>query len=73
MGKNDEHLIGKSKLMIVNEIGQEFNYFPDSIWTYHLKDYWWGQKKMMILYFEDDVVKKVKIKRIYGKVKNSKL
>mgnify|MGYP000849556987 CR=1 FL=1 len=71
--KPTDRLFGKSKKEIVEEMGQEFNYYPERIWTFQMKKYWWGQKKFLILYFEEEIVVKMKMKIIYGKINTSKL
>lgn len=71
--KTTDPLFGKSKKEIVEELGQEFNYYPERIWTFQIKKYWWGQKRFLILYFEEEKVVKVKMKRVYGKINTGKL
>ncbi len=71
--KTTNRFLGKSKKEIVEEYGQEFNYYPEKIWTFQLKKYWWGQRKFLILYFEQDKVVKLKTKKVYGKINTSKL
>ena len=65
--------IGKTKDEIKKELGHECNYFPSDVWTYCLKEYGWGIRKILILYFQNDKVIKVKTKKIYGKIKTRKL
>ncbi|SIS85092.1 hypothetical protein SAMN05421785_103199 [Chryseobacterium gambrini] len=64
-----QHLLGKNKIQLINDFGQEFNYYPDNIWTYIIKTGWMGSKSVLILFFKDDVVSTIKIKTFYGKIK----
>ena len=69
---NSNHL-GKTKNEIVLELGQEFNYYPSSIWSYFIKTNWLGQNKFLVLYFENEKVIKVEIKSNYGKFKSNQI
>jgi hypothetical protein len=67
---NYQYLIGKSKDQIVKEMEEEFNFYPSDIWTYILATTWFGRKKVLIIFFNDeDIVIKVFIKNVYGKIK----
>lgn len=59
--KKYHHLIGKSKKLITEELGQEFNYYPSNVWSYLLKKSWWGNKTYLIVYFKNDEVDRVRI------------
>ena len=68
MIKNDfQHLLGKSKAELLEELGQDFNYYPSEIWTYTLHTNFFGRKILLLLFFENDVVKIIKSKNIMVK------
>ncbi|WP_292009816.1 hypothetical protein [Chryseobacterium sp.] len=62
MTKNYEYLIGKSKNEVLKELGDEFNFFPDEIWTYRLKTRWWKKDRTLFLFFQRNTVNKIEIK-----------
>lgn len=62
------YLIGKDKSQVKHELGQEFNYFPSDVWTYHLKTNWLGKKTYLILYFKEEIIMMIKIISSYGKI-----
>jgi hypothetical protein len=64
-----QHLLGKSKNQIKKEMEEEFNFFPSDVWTYILDTSWFGRKRVLVILFSNDAVKKVFIKKIYGKIK----
>lgn len=63
-----QHLIGKSKIDILNELGDECNFYQSSIWTYIIKKEWFGRKKVLVISFDENTVSHVKIVTTYGKV-----
>ena len=69
MKNNRQNLLGKDKKEILSELGQEFNFYPSEVWTYVLHTNWFGRKTALLLFFEDEVVKGIKIKKYYGKIK----
>ena len=56
-----QSLVGKSKKDVIEELGDEFNYFPASVWTYKLKSGIFFKRKLYV-YFQQNEVKKVRIK-----------
>lgn len=58
-----DDFIGKNKKEIIEKIGQQFNYYHAKHWTYTLGNDLLRRKKILFLYFEDDVVTKVEVKR----------
>lgn len=71
MTKNKlQYLKGKSKQEILAEMGQDFNYYPAMVWTYTLHVSWLGRKTVLYLFFEDNAVKDIVIRKYYGKVRN---
>ena len=67
------YLTGKSKKQILDEFGHEFNYYPSNIWTYEIGSSWLGRRKFLIIEFEKDIAKTIKIKTCYGKFNFNKL
>ncbi|WP_053073309.1 hypothetical protein [Chryseobacterium sp. FH2] len=57
--ENFNHLIGKTRREIKNELGDEFNYFKNPIWTYELGRTWLGKKIILSLTFKDGKVNEV--------------
>ncbi len=69
-----QHLLGKTKGQIMEEMEQEFNFYPSDIWTYIIATNWFGRKKILIIFFNDeDLVVNVFIKNMYGKVNIDKI
>ncbi|MCF2218779.1 hypothetical protein H9Q08_05635 [Chryseobacterium sp. PS-8] len=62
MEKDYQNLIGKSKKEILAELGDEFNFYPSTIWSYHLRKKWYFRKNILFLFFEDNILVKVLIK-----------
>ncbi|WP_434981176.1 hypothetical protein [Daejeonia sp. YH14] len=73
MKNHHHHLIGKSKKDIIDSYGHEFNYYPASIWTYEIGRNWMGKRKILIIVFENEIVKTIRIKYCYGKLNSNKL
>ncbi|MEN5133240.1 hypothetical protein [Elizabethkingia anophelis] len=65
---NYDHLLGKKKDEVLKELGEEFNYYPDDVWTYILKKNWWGKKTALLLKFDGDEVIQTKISTYFLKV-----
>lgn len=61
------NLLNKSKNEIIEEMGQEFNFYHQNVWIYILKISWFGRKKIMLLFFKEKKVSEIKIKYIYEK------
>lgn len=68
IGNDFKHLLGKSKTEVLEQFGQEFNYYPSEIWTYILQTNFWGRKTVLIVFFENEIVKRILIKKCYGKI-----
>jgi len=60
--------IGMTKKEILDILGEEFNFYPDKVWSYVLKKSWWGRKRILIIEFDDDdkVISRYIVNR-YGK------
>ena len=63
------HLIGKTKKEVLEELGYEFNFYPSEVWSYILHTSWYGRKTVLLLFFDNENVKKIDIKKQYGKIK----
>ncbi|QQV02253.1 MULTISPECIES: hypothetical protein [Chryseobacterium] len=57
-----EYLLGKSKPEIISILGEEFNFYPASQWTYVINRSWWGKKTVLYLVFYNDLVVDLKIR-----------
>ena len=67
--KNDfQHLLDKNKAEVLAELGQEFNFFPSYKWTYILNTNYFGRKTVLLIFFENEIVKSFKIKKYFGKI-----
>jgi len=62
-----QHLIGKTKNNVLNELGDECNFYQSSVWTYILKKEWFGRKKVLIINFDDNKVSHIKTVTTYTK------
>lgn len=69
MNNDFQHLIDKDKAHVLAELGQEFNFYPSELWTYILHTNYFGRKTVLLLYFEYEIVERIKIKKYYGKIK----
>lgn len=65
--KDNADLIGLSKEAMIKELGDDFNFFPNNRWTYFLKRNFWRQNVFLILFFENNVVVKIKYLQTYKK------
>lgn len=61
-----QYLIGLSKKQIIIEMGDEFNFYPSQVWFYKIKRDWIGRNWTLLLYFENDNVINIKIKKQYS-------
>lgn len=59
--KNYDHLLGKTKAIILQEMGNQYNHYPMDTWTYRIKTNWIGRKKILMLYFENNIVVRTSI------------
>ncbi|MBB6371695.1 hypothetical protein [Chryseobacterium shigense] len=62
------YLLYQNKEEIMKLLGQEFNFYPSDNWTYTLETGTFGKKTILFLFFENDKVSKIEIKKIYGKI-----
>lgn len=67
LNEHYQYLIGKDKKEVKRELGQEYNFYPSIIWTYQIKTNWLGIKTFLVVYFQENNVKKILIKKCYGK------
>lgn len=72
--ENFRHLIGKAKNDIQTEFGQDFNYYPSDRWAYEIgKKNWLGKRKVLVILFDENIVKSIHIKSCYGNFSFGKL
>ena len=64
---NHQHLLGKTKQEVIENLGSNFNYYHSDVWSYHLKTNWLGKKQYLLIHFKNEVVYKIKIKKSYAK------
>lgn len=66
---NGTELMGVSKKEIVTRLGNGFNFYPDNQWSYILKKYGYGRKKILYIGFngEGTVIHQY-IESKYGKI-----
>lgn len=62
------YLLTKTKQQIIAGMGNEFDYHSTDIWIYLLKTNWWGKKTYILIYFDDNKVKNIKIKKTFKKL-----
>lgn len=61
------HLVGKTKKEVLEELGYEFNFYPSEVWSYILHTSWYGRKTVLLLFFDNENVKKIDIKKTIWK------
>lgn len=66
-----DDLLGITKQDLIVKIGDEFNFYPDNIWIYLLHKNFFGRKTFLVIYFENNVIIKFKIKKTYGNIKKT--
>lgn len=65
--RNYKELIGMTKNEVLFELGDQFNFFQSDVWTYEIeRRNWWGVKVILFVFFEDEKVSYVKIKRTFN-------
>jgi len=62
------YLLDLSKKRVIELLGQEFNFYPADTWTYVLEIKRFYRKTVMIIFFENEKVSTIKIKKMYGKI-----
>ncbi|AZA54681.1 hypothetical protein [Chryseobacterium sp. G0201] len=65
--ENFNHLLGKSRHEIMQELGDGFNYFNSEIWTYEVGKTWFGQKIILSLIFKDEKVSELNLTKRFGR------
>lgn len=65
--RNYKELIGMTKNEVLFELGDQLNFFQSDVWTYEIEGRnWWGMKVILFIFFEDEIVSYVKIKRTFN-------
>lgn len=62
---NYKHLLGKIKKEILEELGDELNYYSSDTWYYILKTSFFGKKTILRVYFANDRVVNWDIEKRY--------
>lgn len=65
--ENFNHLLGKSRNEIKQELGDGFNYFNNEVWTYEVGKTWFFRKIILSLIFKDEKVSEIKLTKVFGK------
>ena len=68
MTKKFTHLIGKTQLQVIELLGNSSYRINSDVWTYVIKQTWFGQKTVIILVFENQLCDMVLVKQMYGKI-----
>ena len=64
-----EDLLTKTKKEVIQQLGQQFNYYPSSTWFYVIWSFcWWRHKVLYITYDQCEKVIAVKIVTKYGEI-----
>ena len=63
-----EEFIEEKKSKIAEIMGHGFNYFPNNIWTYCLDKNWYGRKTYLTIYFNNEIVEKIRIVKSFKKI-----
>lgn len=61
-----------TKVEVLKELGDSFNFCPNNIWYYELNKTWWGLKTIMFLEFENNIVSSKYIKTVFGNINMDK-
>ncbi|MFP3590509.1 hypothetical protein [Chryseobacterium sp. SIMBA_038] len=65
--ENFNHLLGKSRNEIIQELGHGFNYFNNEIWTYEVGKALFFRKIILSLTFKNENVSEIKLSKVFGK------
>lgn len=69
MKKNQYNsFIGKYKDQIIEEFGQDFNFYSSDVWFYEIEKNWLGRKTYLLILFKNQTVNEIKIKKSWGKL-----
>lgn len=60
---NPKDYLDKTRSQMMAEIGNQSNTYLSDIWYCHVKTSWLGRKTEWIIYFENDNVHKIQIKK----------
>jgi hypothetical protein len=55
------HLLGKSRCEVIKEIGDGFNYFTNTVWTYEVGKTWIGKRIILSIKFKDEKASEVSL------------
>ncbi|ASW76390.1 hypothetical protein IQ37_17875 [Chryseobacterium piperi] len=67
MKEKFNHLLGKTRHEITQEIGDGFNYFKSDIWTYELGRTWIGKRIILSIKFKDKKASEISISKSFRK------
>lgn len=66
--ENFNHLLGKSRNEIKQELGDGFNYFNNEIWTYEVGKTWFGQKIILSITFKNEKASDLNLTKRFGRI-----
>jgi len=69
---HNQSFLGMTKVEVLKELGDGFNFYPDNIWYYELNKTWWGLKTIMFFEFENNIVSSKYIKTVFGNINMDK-
>nr|WP_315027694.1 hypothetical protein [uncultured Chryseobacterium sp.] len=68
MKKEDfNHLIGKTRHEVKQELGDGFNFFTDDTWTYPIGRTWIGKKIILSIGFKDGKVNTIDLYKTFSR------
>ncbi|MFP3596010.1 hypothetical protein [Chryseobacterium sp. SIMBA_029] len=67
-GNKYDYLLNLNKEKVIELLGHEFNFYPANTWTYVLEIKRLYRKTVMFIFFENEKVSTIEIKKIYGKI-----
>lgn len=62
---------GKEKLQIKEELGDQYNFYPASVWSYYIGKDLLYRNIYLYIYFKESVAQKTEIKNIMEKSENT--
>lgn len=69
MAHEYDYLLNKDKAQILELLGEEFNFYPSNIWSYVIETGYFYRKTVLFIFFENEIVSKIKITKMYGKIR----
>ncbi|PQA91698.1 hypothetical protein B0A69_16765 [Chryseobacterium shigense] len=64
-----DYLLNQGKAQVLKLMGHEFNFYPSDKWTYVVETGCFYRKTVLFIFFENENVSKIEIKKMYGKIR----